>query len=133
MRGFLPKCIWKGVMFYLLCGVSLIVLIANWTLSSNISPSAMFALDIDLIDFIVRSTRPVLVCKFGVHLIRLIFLPSQNFLNSLLLKQLPLSVRIHRGVPLSAINFVKKFKKVRVTAFLQMCTLCNLLTWSIAT
>ena len=29
VRGFRPKCIWKGVMFYLLCGDCLIVLIAR--------------------------------------------------------------------------------------------------------
>ena len=65
VRGFLPKCIWKGVMFNLLCGVCLIVLIANWTLSSNVSPSAIFALINDLIVRIVRPTKPVPVCKLG--------------------------------------------------------------------
>ena len=74
---FLPKCIWEGVIFNLLCGVCLIVFIANWTLSSKVRPSAIFALVIDLIVRITRSTKPVPVCKLGVHLIRLILRPSQ--------------------------------------------------------
>ena len=107
VRDFLPKCIWKDVMFNLLCAVRLIVLIANWTLSSNYIPSAILALVKDLIVRIIRSTKPVPVCKFGVHLTRFMFSPLQNFLNSLLLKQLPLSVLIHCGVPLSVKYLVK--------------------------
>ena len=133
VRGFLPSCIWKGVMFNLLCGVYLIVLIASWTLSSNINPSGIIALVNDLIVRFFRSTKPVPVCKFGVHLMRLMFSPLQNFLNSLLLKQLPLSVRMHRGVPLSVKYFVKNFKTVRVSAFLQGCAVGHLLKRSIAT
>ena len=79
VRAFLPKCIRKGVLFNLLCGVSLIVLIANWTLSSNVNTSAMFALVNDSIVRIVRSTKQVPVCIFGVHLIRLIFSLLQTF------------------------------------------------------
>ena len=135
MSGFLPWYIWKGVLFnlLLLCGVCLIVLIANWTLSSNISPSANFALGNDLIVRNARSTKPVPVCNFGVLLMRSMFSPLQNFLNSLLLKQLPLSVRIHRGFPLSAKYFVKNFVTVRVSAILQMCAVGHLLQRSIAT
>ena len=76
-------------MFILLWGVCQIVLFANLTLSSSIKPSAMFALVSDLIVRIVLSTWPVPVCKFGVHLMRFIFSRLQNYLNSLLLKQLP--------------------------------------------
>ena len=78
--------------------------------------SAMFALVSDLIVRIVRSTKPVPVCKLGVHLIRVTFSPLQNYLNSLLLKQLPLSVLIHRGIPLSAKYFVENFKTFRTFA-----------------
>ena len=106
VRGFLPKCIWKGVMFNLPCGVCGIVLIAHWTLSSNISPSAILALVSDLIVRNIRSTKSVQVCKFGVHLMCLLLSPLQNFLNSLLLKQLPLSVPIHCGLPLSVKHLV---------------------------
>ena len=60
-------------MFNLLLGVCLNVLFAKVTLSSNIKPSAMFALVSDLIVRIVLSTWPVPVCKFGVHLMRFIF------------------------------------------------------------
>ena len=127
VRGFRPKSIWKGVMFSLLCGVCLIVLIANWTLSSNFNPSAMLALVNDLIVRIIRSTKPVPVCKFGVHLMRFMFSPLQTFSNSLLLKQLPLSVLIHCGVPLSVKYFVKNFRTVRVSAFLPTCALGHLL------
>ena len=133
MRGRRPKCIWKDVLLILLCGVCLIVLIANWPLSSNICPSAIFALVNDLIVRIVRSTKPVPVCKFGVHLMRLVILPLQNVLNSLLLKQLPLSVLMHRGVSLSVKHFVKNFKTVRVSVFLQTCAVGHLLKQSIAT
>ena len=77
----------------------------------------MFALNNDLIVRIVRSTSPVPVCKFGVHLMRLMFSLLQNFLNSLLLKQLPLSVLIHRRVPVSVKYLVKNFKTVRVSVF----------------
>ena len=118
VRGSRPKCIWNGVMFNLLCGFCLIVLIAKLTLSSNVKPSAMFALVNDLIVRIVLSTWPVPVCTFGVHRMRFIFSWLQN-LNSLLLKQLPLSVRILRGVPLSEQYFVIKFKTVRESVFLQ--------------
>ena len=117
VRGLRPKCIWNGVMFILLCGFCLIVLIAKLTLSSNVKPSAMFALFNDLIVRIVLPTWPVLVCKFGVHQMRFILSWFQNSLNSLLLKQLPLSVRILRGVPLSEQYFVKNFKTVRETVF----------------
>ena len=120
-------------MFNLLCVVCLIVLIANWTLSSNVSPSAMFALVNDLIVRIVRSTKPVSVCEFGVHLMRSLFSSLQNFLYSLLLKQLPLSVLMHRGVPLSLKYFVKNFKMVRVSVFLQTCAVGHLRKRSMAT
>ena len=133
LRGFLPKCIWKSDIFNLLCGVCLIVFIAKCTLSSNIRPSAMFALVGDLIDRIVRSTKPVPVCKLGVHLIRLMFSLLQNCLYSLLLKQLPLSVLIHCGVPLSAKYFVRNFKTVRVSVLLQICAVGHLLKRSMAT
>ena len=106
---------------------------ANWTLSSNVNPSVIFALVNDLIVRIVRSTKPVPVCKFGVHLMRLTFSSLQYFLNSLLLKQLPLSVLMHRGVPLSVKYFVKKFQTVRVTVFLQICAVGHLLKRSMAT
>ena len=79
----------------------------------------MFALVNDIIVRIVFSTWPVPVCKFGVHRMRFIFSWLQNSLNSLLLKQLPLSVRILRGVPLSEQYFVKNFKTVRESVFLQ--------------
>ena len=104
-------------MFNLLWGVCLIVLIAKLTLSSNNNPSPLFALVNDLIVHIVLSTWPVPVCKFGVHLMRFIFSRLQNSLNSLLLKQPPLSVRKLRGVPLSEQYFVKKFKTVRESVF----------------
>ena len=109
MRGFRPKCIWNGVIFNLLWGLCLIVLIANLTLSSNIKLSALFALVSDLIVRMVLSTWPVPVCKYSVQLMRFVFFRLQNSLNSLLLKQLPLSVRILRGVPLSEQYFVKNF------------------------
>ena len=120
-------------MFNLLWGVCVIVLIANWTLSSNISWSAIFALVNDLIVRIVRSFRPVPVCKFRVHFMRLFCSPLQNIFKSLFLKQLLLSVRIHYGVPLSAKYFIKNFKTVRVSAFLQMCRIGHLLKRSMAT
>ena len=110
-------------MFNLLCGVCLIVLIANWMLSSNFNPSAIFALVNDLIVRIIRSTRPVPVCRFGVHLIRFMFSSVQNFLNSLLLMQLPVSVLMHCGVPLFVKYSVKNFKTVRVSAL--FAYLCN--------
>ena len=92
----------------------------------------MFALVNDLIVRIVLSTWPVPVCKLSVHLMRFIFSPLQNSLNSLLLKQLPLSVWILRGVPLSEHNFVKKFKVVGVSVFLQICAVGHLLNRSTA-
>ena len=101
---------WRHVQF--IVGVCLIVLIAKLTLSSNIKPCAMFALVSDLIVRIVLSFRPVPVCKFGVHLMRFVFSPLQNSLDSLLSKQMPLSVRILRGVPLSEQYFVKNFETV---------------------
>ena len=105
---------------------------ANCTLSSKLKPSAMFALVSDLIVRINLSTKPVPVCKLGVHLIHLIFWPSQNCLNSLLLKQLPLSVRITRGVPLSVKYLVKNFRTVRASVLLQMCAVGHLLKRSTA-
>ena len=117
MRGFLPKCIWNGGMFNWLRGVCLIVLISLWTLSSNVIPSAKFALVNDLIVRIVRSTKPLPVCRFGVHHICLIFSPSQRFLNSSFSKQLSLSVRIHRGVPMTVKDFVRNSRTVRVSLF----------------
>ena len=105
-------------MFNLLCGFCLIVLIAKLTLSSNVKPSAVFALIIELIVRIVLSTWPVPVCNFGVHRMCFIFSSLQDSLYSLLLKQLPLSVRILRGVPLSEQYFVKNFKTVRESVFL---------------
>ena len=66
------------------------------------------------------STWPVPVCKFGVHLMRFIFSRLQNSVNSLLLKQIPLSVRILRGVPVPEQHFVKNFKTVRESVFLQI-------------
>ena len=84
-------------------GVCLIVLIAKWTLSSKSDPSSRLAL---VIVRMVLWTNPVPVCKFGVHRMRFIFSLAQNSLNSLLFKQLPLSVRIVRGVQLSEQNFV---------------------------
>ena len=103
------------------------------TFSSKVKPSAIFALVSDLIVRINRSTKPVPVCKLGVHLIRWIFWPSQNCLNSLILKQLPLSVRITRGVPLSVKYLFKNFRMVRVSVLLQMCAVGHLLKLSIAT
>ena len=73
VRGFRPKCNWKGVIFSVLCGVCLIVLIATWTLSSEGNPSSKLTLVNDLIVRIVLLTNPVPVCKFGVHRIRFIF------------------------------------------------------------
>ena len=81
----------------------------------------------------VLSTWPVPVCKFGVHRMRFMFSWLQNSLNSLLLKQLPLSVRILRGVPLSKQNLVKKFKTVRESVFLQIWAVGHLLKRSTAT
>ena len=77
----------------------------------------MFALVSDLIVRIVLSTWPVPVCRFGVHLMRFIFSRLQNSSNSLLLKQLLLSVRTLRGVPLSEQYFVKSFKTFRESVF----------------
>ena len=94
-------------MFKLLCGDCLIVLIAKLTFSSNVRQSDIFALVSDLIVRMVLSTWPVPVCKFGVHLMR--FFRLESSLSSLLLKQLPLSVRIPRGVPLSEQYFVENF------------------------
>ena len=107
-------------MFNSLWGVCLTVLIAKLTLTSNIEPSAILALVNDLIVRMVLSTWLVPVCIFGVHLMRLIFSRLQNFLNSLLLKQLPLSVHLHRGVPLSEQYFLKNFKTARVSVFLKI-------------
>ena len=107
-------------MFDLLCGDCLIVLIAKLTLSSNIRPSAVFALVSDLIVHMVLSTWTVPVRKFGVRLMRFMFSRLRNSLNSLLLKQLPLSVRIIRGVPMSEQVFVKSFKTVRELVILQI-------------
>ena len=120
-------------MFNLLCGVCLIVLIAKLTLSSNIKTSAIFALVSDLIVRIVLSTRPVPVCKFGLHLMRFMFSQLQNSLNSILLNQLPFSVHMLRGVPLSEQYFVKNFKTVRESVFLQICAVGHLLNRSTAT
>ena len=92
----------------------------------------MFALVNDLIVRIVLSTWPVLVCKFGVHLMRFIFSRLQNPLNSLLLKQLPLSVRMRRGVPLSEQYFVKNFKTICESVFLQIWADGHLLNRSTA-
>ena len=64
---------------------------------------------------------------------RLTFSSLQNFLNSLLLKQLPLSVLMHRGVPLSVKYFVKNFETVRVSVFLQNCAVGHFLKRSMAT
>ena len=77
----------------------------------------MFALVNDLIVRIVLSAWPVPVCKFGVHRMRLIFSWLQNSLSSLLLKQLPLSLRILRGVRLSEQYLVQSFKTVRESVF----------------
>ena len=96
-------------------GFCLIVSIAKLTLSSNVKLSAIFALVNDLIVRIVLSRWPV--CKFGVHRMRFIFSWLQNALNSLLLRQLPLSVRIFRGVSLSEQYFVKNSKTVREWVF----------------
>ena len=93
----------------------------------------MFALVNDIIVRIVFSTWPVPVCKFGVHRMRFIFSWLQNSLNSLLLKQLPLSVRILRGVPLSEQYFVKNFKTVRESVFLQNWAVGHSLKRSTAT
>ena len=120
-------------MFSLPWGVCLIVLIASWTLSSNVNPYASFALVNDLVVRFVLSTKQVPVCNFGVHWIRLVFSPLQNPLNSPLLKQLPLSVWIVRGVPLSEQYFFKNLKIVRKTVFLQTCVIGHLLKRSIAT
>ena len=70
----------------------------------------MFVLVNDLIVRIVLSTWPVPVWKFGMHRMRFIFSWLQNSLNSLLFKQLPLSVRKLRGVPMSEQCFVKILK-----------------------
>ena len=91
------------------------------------------ALVSDLIVRMVLSTNPVPVCNFGVHRISFIFLPVQNSLNSLLLYQLPLSVRIVRGVPLSEIKLFKKFITLRVSVFSQIGAVGHLLKRSIAT
>ena len=87
----------------------------------------------DLIDRIVLSFWPVPVCKFGVHLMRFTFSLLQNSLNSLLSKQIPLSVRILRGIPLSEQFLVKNFKTVRVLVFLQICAVGHSLKRSTAT
>ena len=102
-------------------------------LSSNVNPSAMFARVNDLIVRIIRSTRPVPVCRFGVHLLRFMFSSVQNFLNTLLSKQLPLSVLIHCGVTLFVKESVKNFKTVRVSALLHTCAVGHLLKRSTAT
>ena len=132
VRGFRSKCIWNGVMFSLLRRGCLIVLIASCTPSSNVNPSAMFALVNDLIVCIVLSTWPLPVCGLDVHPMRFILSRLQNSLNSLLLKQLPLSVQILRGVPLSEQYFVKNFKAVRKSVFLQIFAVGHLLNWLIA-
>ena len=64
---------------------------------------------------------------------RFIFSRLQNSLNSILLKQLPLSVRMLRGVPLSDQYLVKKIKTVRESVFLQICAVGHLLNRSTAT
>ena len=63
---------------------------------------------------------------------RFIFSWLQNSLNSLLLKQLPLSVRTLRGVPLSEQYSIKNFKTVRVSVFLQILAVGHLLKRSTA-
>ena len=82
----------------------------------------------------VRSTNPVALWKLSVHrIIRFMFSPAQNSLISLLLKQLPLSVRKVRVVPLSEKCLFLKFVTVRVSVFLQICAIDHLLKRSTAT
>ena len=93
----------------------------------------MFPLVNDLIVRVVLSTWPVPVCKFGVHRMRFNFSWLQISLNLLLIKQLPLSVRILRGVPLSGQFFLKNFKTVRESVILQIRAVGHLLKRSTAT
>ena len=130
--GFCPRGIWKVVVFSVLCGVCLIVLIANWTLCSNGNASSKLDHISDLIVPMVLYTNPVLLCNIGVHRIRSILSPSHS-LNSLLLKGLPLSVPIIRRVSLSEHFLDKNFKPARVSVTLQKCAVGHWLKGSIAT
>ena len=93
----------------------------------------MWALVRDLIVRLVLSSNPVPVCILGVHRVGFIFTSVQNSLISLLLKQLPLSVRMIYGVPLSERNFVKNIITVHVPVFLQICAVGHLLIRSLVT
>ena len=117
----------------MLWDVCLIVLMANWTLSSKVNPSSKLALVYDSIVRMAPSTNPVPIWRFGVHRMRFIFSPSQNSFKSLRLKQLPLSVRMVRGLPLSEQNFVLILITVRVSVFSQNCAVGHLLKLSTAT
>ena len=78
--------------------VCLIVLIANWKLSSKVNPSSKLAFVSDLIAGMDPWTNPVPDAFY--------IFAGRISLNSLFLKQLPLSVRMVRGVQLSEQKFV---------------------------
>ena len=97
--GFLPNWSSNGDNFILECGFSLRFPSAFLTESFNPKFSERNVFTRFLIDPIVLSTRPVLVCKFGVPNSSSILYCPQNCRNSFPVKAVPLSVTIFSGIP----------------------------------
>ena len=114
VRGFRPRCIWYGVIFSVFCGVCLIVLIAKWTLSSNVNPTYKLARS-DSIVRMVLSTNPAMECKYVVHRIRSVVSPSVAEIFQALLS-IRTSVAFHYPNKICA-----KFSKRSVYPYLYKC------------
>ena len=71
-------------------------------------------------DWMVLSTNPVPVCKFGVPYLRIILYSLQKFLYSFEIKALPLSDLIVFGTPYTFIYSRRNVKTVSWFVFLQI-------------
>ena len=118
--GFRPKCCSKEVFFISVCVVKRSTYSAIFRLSRRFCVSSKFAFIRFFNDWMVHSTNPVSVCRFGVPYLRIIFCSLQKFLYSFEMKALPLSDLIFSDTPYTFIYSSRNVITVSWLVFLQI-------------
>ena len=131
--GFRPKCCSNGVFFISVCVVKRSTYSALFRLSRRFCVSSKFVLIKFFNDWMVLSTNPVPVCRFGVPYLRIIFCSLQKFLYSFEMKALPLSDLIFSGTPYTFIYSRMNVITVSWLVFLQIFATGHRLFLSTAT
>ena len=119
--GSRPKCSSNGVFFVSECMVNRRTYSALFRLSGRFCVSSKLVFVRLFSDWMVLSTNPVPVCRFGVPYLRIILYSLQKLSYSLEIKALPLSDLIVFGTPYTFIYSRRNVKSVSWFVFLQIC------------